>query len=70
MTKPEITSNIVGVGTFEANTSMLKESAGKPEAVQASYDCQAAMGTPIKFTKSLPAKANAKAKVPTRIIIL
>ena len=26
------------------------------EAIQASYDCQAAIGTPIKFTKSFPKK--------------
>ena len=38
--------------------------AGTPEATQASYDCQAAIGTPIKFTKSFPAKARANENVP------
>src|SRR5699024_9753285 len=28
------------------------------------YDCMAAMGTPMKFTRSFPAKARASAKVP------
>ena len=41
-----------------------------PDATQASQDWQAATGTPIKLTKSLPAKASAKAKVPTPMIIL
>ena len=27
------------------------------------------MGTPMKFTRSLPAKANARANVPSRILI-
>ena len=45
-------------------------SAGTPEAIQASYDCQAAIGTPIKFTKSFPAKARANENVPTPIINL
>ena len=34
------------------------------------YELKAAIGTPIKLTKSLPAKANASAKVPIIIITL
>ena len=49
---------------------MLNSFAASPEAIHASYDCQAAIGTPIKFTKSFPAKAKANANVPTAIIIL
>ena len=60
----------MGVGTFEANICMLNSSAATPDATHASYDCQAAIGTPIKFTKSFPAKARARANVPTPIITL
>ena len=49
---------------------MLNSSAATPDATHASYDCQAAIGTPIKFTRSFPAKARAKANVPTPIITL
>ena len=40
---------------------------GVPAASHSWKESQAATGTPIKLTKSLPAKAMAKAKVPDRI---
>ena len=40
------------------------------EDIQPLYDSIAAIGTPIKFTKSLPAKASAREKVPRAIITL
>ena len=67
---PETNKKIVGVWTFWVNCIILKLSAETPEPNQALYDWKAAIGTPIKFTKSLPANASAKAKVPTPIIIL
>ena len=62
ITIPAMNKSNVGVGTFWANTPMLNSEAATPEAIHASYDCHAAMGTPIKFTKSFPAKASAPAK--------
>ena len=67
---PEITRKPVGVGTFEAMDSMLNWDAGIPDDIHASYDWYAAIGTHIKFTRSFPAKASAKAKVPIPIITL
>ena len=59
-----------GVSTFDESIPILSWSAGIPEIVHASYDCHAAIGTPMKLTRSFPANAKANAKVPTRIIIL
>ena len=67
---PAMMSNKVGVETFADKNAILKISAETPEAFQASNDCQAAIGTPIKLTKSFPAKARASEKVPTIIILL
>ena len=41
-----------------------------PEVTQPLYDSRAAIGTPIKLTRSFPAKANARENVPIPIIIL
>ena len=41
-----------------------------PEPTQPLYDSSAAIGTPIKLARSLPAKANARENVPRAIIIL
>ena len=41
-----------------------------PEATQPLYDSSAAIGTPMKLTRSFPAKANARENVPRAIIIL
>ena len=67
---PAMMSNKVGVDTFADKNAMLNSSAETPEAFQASNDCQAAIGTPIKLTRSFPAKARASEKVPTIIILL
>ena len=40
-----------------------------PDAMKALKDSKPARGTPIKFTRSLPAKAMASANVPTRTVI-
>ena len=60
----------VGVGTLLDNIPIEKVFGSNPEACHASNDCQAAIGTPIKLTKSFPANANAKEKVPIAIINL
>ena len=70
ITIPATNNNIVGVGTFSERNAIENSVACIPETLHASYDCQAAIGTPMKFTKSFPAKAKANEKVPTPIIIL
>ena len=45
-------------------------SALNPESTHAKKDWYPAIGTPIKLTKSFPAKANANAKVPAQITIV
>ena len=49
---------------------IFKEFSGIPADVQRLKESQAAIGTPIKLTKSFPAKAIAKANVPAKTIIL
>ena len=60
----------VGVGTFFPKASIANSPAGIPDPLHASNDCHPAIGTPIKFTKSFPAKANAKENVPIIMINL
>mgnify|MGYP006250117441 CR=1 FL=1 len=63
-------NNQLFVGTFEANTFIGNSVAGIPDRDHSVKALYAATGTPIKLTKSLPAKANARAKVPTIIMSL
>ena len=49
---------------------MVKASGAMPLAVNCCQLSQAARGTPTKLTRSLPAKAKARAKVPARMTIL
>ena len=70
ITKPEKNNNNVGVGTLELKIRILNSEGNIPDDDHISYDWNAAIGTPIKLTKSLPAKANAKANVPIPIINL
>ncbi len=58
------------VGTFSASCSILKASGKIPEPDQAPKELYAAIGTPMKFTRSLPANAIASAKVPSMITSL
>ncbi len=72
---PAANKSSVGVGTFLDMISILNSVAANPltlikGSTHAWYDCHAAIGTPIKFTKSLPANAIAIAKVPIMIINL
>ena len=57
-------------GTFLSNIAIENSVASCPEACHASYESHAAIGTPIKFTKSFQAKAKANEKVPIPIINL
>ena len=41
----------------------------EPLIITFSYESQPATNTPIKFTRSLPAKANAKESVPANTVI-
>ncbi len=68
MIPPATKSNHTFEGTFLAKISIEKAFASTPETLQASYEFHAAIGTPIKFTKSLPEKAIANEKVPIPII--
>ena len=64
-------SNItIGALAFSPKTSIKKDSAGTPAKDHSSKLCYPATVTPIKLTRSLPAKAMAKEKVPARTINL
>jgi len=65
MTTPEINRKRNGVSTFPRSMSMLNaDGSAAPAVTQALKEAYPAMGTPIKLTRSLPAKAMARAKVP------
>jgi len=67
MTIPAMTRNRKGTSTSPMSISILKVSGSTPpEILHAFQDENPAMGTPIKFTRSLPANAIARAKVPAR----
>ena len=70
ITKPAKIRIRVGDETFEERKDILKSSGLNPETFHSVNDCQAAIGTPMKFTRSFPAKASARENVPTIIIVL
>ena len=67
-------NNKGSAGTFFSNIAIEKSAGNVPDVVNAvciaSNEWYAAIGTPIKLTKSFPEKANAKPKVPTAITII
>jgi len=58
----------MGVSTFAAPSKCMEPSA-EPDSIAIWKDLNPATGTPMKFTRSFPANAMARAKVPTRTMI-
>ena len=71
ITAPAIMRNILGVSADSLSECMMNVSGlPLPLAVKSRYELTPASGTPMKFTKSLPANAIARANVPRSTIIL
>ena len=69
-TMPEITIYMVLL-VFAAGSAkpVINNDTSPPAAFAVVKASKPAIGTPIKFTRSLPAKANANANVPDKIVI-
>ena len=70
ITRPEARSIQVEAAAGLSRSPIMKASAELCVADQILKLSQAAIGTPTKFTKSLPANAKASEKVPARMMIL
>ena len=70
ITKPERSRKAVGAVEGFKRPPIMKALSAAPEACHSFQLSQAASGTPTKFTRSLPAKANARENVPARMMIL
>ena len=61
----------MGLFALSSSEVIMNASGSPPPWLRKSIsESRAARGTPMKFTRSLPAKAIARAKVPARTIIL